>query len=339
MTEEAPVSEQIRRILHEIAELDVDDDLVRTGDLGRELDFSEYRGLFEETKTFSLSVVDLPWEDTTPSMQNNALSHVQSIQSYIDGIQQFSPSELLGQDLRQERDSRGINLRNGIDSFKDYVIPFIGYLSWRAFSTERYQQDLDEVVRQSRETAAETNRELEELKSQGDEIIRGIRATSAEVGVSQEAATFHEAAGRYTRASYWYLAAAVLLALATIGAGVAIIFAWNTSGDITDASVLQLVLVKTAILAVTTYGTVTAIRFFRSNTHLAAVNRHREDALRTFKTFVEGTESTEIKDKILLAAAHAAFGQTSTGLVSDKGDGGNMLEVLDGISGNLIRRS
>ena len=69
-----------------------------------------------------------------------------------------------------------------------------------------------------------------------------------------------------------------------------------------------------------------------------AVNRHREDALRTFRSFVEGTESPDTKDQVLLAAARAAFGQVPTGLVTDKGDGASVLEVLSGIGSNLTRR-
>ena len=73
-------------------------------------------------------------------------------------------------------------------------------------------------------------------------------------------------------------------------------------------SVLQLILAKAVALAVLSYATVTAVRLFRSNAHLAA-GIDREDALRTFMTFVEGTDSP----RVLLAATHAAFGQTETG--------------------------
>ena len=118
-----------------------------------------------------------------------------------------------------------------------------------------------------------------------------------------------------------------------------LLWKWSTEGNISDADVLQLVLAKTAALGVGSYLTFTAMRTYRSNAHLAAVNRHRDDALRTFQSFVEGTDSPDTKDQVLLAAARAAFGQTPTGLVSEKGDGGSMLEVLASIANNMGRRS
>ena len=129
------------------------------------------------------------------------------------------------------------------------------------------------------------------------------------------------------------------MGLVTIGAGFAIVLLWRINGQISDAGILQIVLAKAAVLAVLVYGTVTAVRLYRSNAHLAAVNRHREDALRTFRSFVEGTDTPDTTDQVLLAAARAAFGQVPTGLVTEKADGASVLEVLGGIGSNLTRRS
>ena len=151
--------------------------------------------------------------------------------------------------------------------------------------------------------------------------------------------TFREAANRYVASAQRWLWAAVFMGVATIAAGLVIALAWGLDGQISNAGVLQIVLAKAAVLAVLVYATVTAVKMYRSNAHLAAVNRHREDALRTFRSFVEGTETDETKDQVLLAAARAAFGQVPTGLVTEKGDGASVLEVLGGIGSNLTRRS
>ena len=217
-------------------------------------------------------------------------------------------------------------------------MPYAGYLYWASIDLENYRRDLDELTATARDSVNQAQREMEEKKVESDRMLAAIRTATAKAGVSQEAATFHTAARRYETASRIWLLGALVAVAATVGAAFALVLAWDIDGQISEADVLQIVLAKAAVLAILTYGTVTTVRLYRSNAHLAAVNRHREDALRTFRTFVEGTEAGEIKDKVLLAAAHAAFGQTATGLIGEKSDSGNALEVLDGIGGSLIRR-
>ena len=181
--------------------------------------------------------------------------------------------------------------------------------------------------------------EIQGAKSEAERALSEIRAVAAEAGVSQEAGTFHEAANRYESLAKRWLWGSVGSALVTIGVGLAVVFVWNTGGEGSATALVQAVLGRAAVLAVLSFATLTAVRMYRSNSHLAVVNRHREDALKSFNAFREGTHSDDTKDKILLAAAHAAFGQTATGLISEKADGGNTLEVFEGLFGRSVRGS
>ena len=334
MTTEQTAAREIQATLRAAAEIDIDHDLVRTSVLGEELAFSAYRDLFEDIRRFSASLAQLSFESLPDRAQQETLSSLTQLRQAIDAVRQFSSA----QHGESDRDSRADQLRQSFDAFKYAVIPHAGYLYWTSIDLERYRQDLDALTAEARNSAEESLRELDERKSEADQMLAAIRSAAAETGVSQEATTFREAAQRYEAvASRWLLGAGVAVVVTVVAAFV-LVLTWDIDGQVSEAAVLQVVLAKAAVLAVLTYGTVTTVRLYRSNAHLAAVNRHREDALRTFRTFVEGTEAGEIKDKVLLAAAHAAFGQTATGLIGDKGDSGNALEVLDGIWGSLIRR-
>ena len=122
----------------------------------------------------------------------------------------------------------------------------------------------------------------------------------------------------------------ILSGVLTVGLVLAVVYFWGVQGGISEANVLQVVLAKAVVLAVGLYFTFGAGRIYRANAHLAVVNRHREDSLKTFRAFVAGAgDDQETKSKLLLEAAHAAFGQVPTGLAPTK-EGGNTLEVLDG---------
>ena len=336
MTEERTPAEQIRETLGQIAALDIDRDLVRLQDLGRQVNFEDHRVLFDEVLRFSSICANLPWGMITTDQQNSVLSLSQTLHNYVKEIREFSLTS--GGNPADEKDARASRLQAGLDSLKDHVIPFIGYLSWSSTSWENYQQELGEVVRNTKETAQQLTRELEEERGQAEQILAVIRAAAAEQGVSQESMTFREAADRYAASARRWLWAAIGAAVITVITGFIIALVWGLDGQISDAGTLQNVLARAAALAVLVYGTVTAVRLYRSNAHLTVVNRHRDDALRVFQSFVEGTESTDTKDQVLLAAARAAFGQVPTGLVADKGDSASALEVLSGIGSNLTRR-
>ena len=333
MTTEQSTTEEIRATLREIAAIDIERELVRSSALGTALDFSAYQGLFEEVQRFVSSLAELPFENLPDRAQGPIRNALDQLQRAIDGVMQFSSA----QQGESERDSRASQLQQNFDAFKFTVIPYAGYLYWTSINLQEYQRDLDALIKNAEDSVDQSLQELDERKSESDQMLDAIRKATAEAGVSQEATTFREAAQRYETVArrwlWWSLVAVVI----TVGAAFALVFVLNKNGQISEADVLQIVLTKAAVLAVLAYVTVTTVRLYRSNAHLAAVNRHREDALRTFRTFVEGTEAGEIKDKVLLAAAHAAFGQTATGLIGEKSERGNVLEVLDGIGGNLIR--
>jgi len=351
VTTELSPPEEVGRLLHLLKDIDVERDLVRTRDLGEQLDFSSDRSLFIEAKDFAGKIADLPWGDLPQSRVQSVLGHVNNIDNTVKEVQSFSLKD--GENPVSTKDRISRRFRSHSEGLKEEVIPLMGFLLWAngkgdGGMTRDFDQVLGELREQSGALLAETGQVVDQaraaaeraaaLEQEAEQALPAIRATAAEKGVSQEADVFSKAAQRYESASKKWLGAAAILALLTIGAAFGLFWLWARDGQITDSDVLQLVLIKAAVLAVLTYGTVTAVRLYRSNSHLAVVNRHREDALRTFQTFVSGASDDNVKDKVLLAAAHAAFGQTPTGLVSEKGEGSNTLEILDGIGGNLIRR-
>lgn len=337
MTEEISPAEQIKETLRRIAELDIERDLVRLQELGQQVNFAEHRDLFTEVLGFTATCSDLPWETLTTQQQSQVLSLSQALHANIEGIREFSVAS--SGNPASDKNSRAAAVHSGIENFKTTVIPFVGYLSWNSIDLNSYRDRLEESVSETQQRAQQQIQGIEKFREQAERALQAIREAAAEQGVSQETTTFREAANRYVASAQRWLWAAIAMGLTTVGAGFAIVLLWGLDGQISDAEVLQIVLAKAAVLAVLVYATVTAVKMYRSNAHLAAVNRHREDALRTFRSFVEGTETDETKDQVLLAAARAAFGQVPTGLVTDKSDSASLLEVLGGIGSNLTRRS
>ncbi len=370
MTRDTPVptaAEDLESRLSSVAEIDIEVALIRTIKLGEDGDFSAWRNLFEELVQFAGSFSGFSWQKLSSNRLANARNHLVQVERTLEQIQGYSPGGNRGRG--QDQGDLALQLQRHFDSFKEEVVPYFGYLVLDSIDLEKHKRRLERTVAEGSEsldhlsaeyrqriehlmadangTIARFSDEIQATRSEAEAALKEARAIAAEAGVTQEAGTFREAANRYEALAKRWLWGSVGSALATVGVGILIVFFWNTIGEAntgtangpSTAAVLQAILGRAAVVAVLSYATLTAVRMYRSSSHLAVVNRHREDSLKTFRTFVEGADTEETKRQILLAAAHAAFGQTATGLIGEKADGGNTLEVLEGLFGRSVRSS
>jgi hypothetical protein len=103
-------------------------------------------------------------------------------------------------------------------------------------------------------------------------------------------------------------AAAVLLLAAVVA--LIVVFKYTPA---TTAESVQYAVAKLILFSVLFSAVFWSARNYKAHKHNETVNRHRENALATFRAFVEGSADTRVKDAILLQAAQAAFTGRPTG--------------------------
>lgn len=100
----------------------------------------------------------------------------------------------------------------------------------------------------------------------------------------------------------------------------------NQNGDTTNiyAIVISL-LTRLLIISIWIYLITFCFRQFSVNKHLATVNKHRANALNSYKLFVDtiGKEDAPARHELMLQVAKAIYEQTQTGHLSKQGDAGN----------------
>ncbi len=79
------------------------------------------------------------------------------------------------------------------------------------------------------------------------------------------------------------------------------------------AAAIQYVVSKLILLSTLSFGIFWSARNYKSSKHNETLNKHRANALMTFRAFVEGSGDQQIKEAILLQAAQAAFVNRQTG--------------------------
>ena len=96
------------------------------------------------------------------------------------------------------------------------------------------------------------------------------------------------------------------------------------------AETIQLVTSKVLIFSVLGYLLIMAARNYATHKHNAVVNRHRQNALLTYRALVAAAEETGTQDIVLAHAASCIFSPQETGFAQGKGDsGGASKSVLE----------
>jgi hypothetical protein len=206
-------------------------------------------------------------------------------------------------------------LRVNFDERFRKLTPISSYLLLRTLDLESLKRNHANTLTEMSRTIDTTVREMETAKTRVDEILDNIRETAGKAGASKEAHHFEQAANNHKAdANYWRLR--TIWCSAAVGCfGVLMLFLhrapWFKPNDIPDA--IQLLSGKLIIFFILVYLTTLCAKNFLSNRHNEIVNRHRQNALLTYKTLADGASSAEVRDVILNHAASSIYSLHDTG--------------------------
>jgi hypothetical protein len=150
-------------------------------------------------------------------------------------------------------------------------------------------------------------------RAEAERALAAVKEQAAEAGVSTNAQIFVSEAQRHEGSARGWLKATIATASVTLFAAIAALvtaFVYHPP-DLTAA--IQYVVAKLLVLSTLSFAVIWCARHYRSQKHNETLNKHRANALMTFRAFVEGTSDERVKDAILLQAAQAAFAGRPTG--------------------------
>lgn len=162
-------------------------------------------------------------------------------------------------------------------------------------------------------TATSLTERAQQAIVRAEAASRAVMSQSATAGISIHSRLFHEDSGSHAKAAKrWLVASLVLGSLTGLVAGAMLALAYgHPPTSVPEA--IHIAVSKIVVLSVLTALSLFAVRNYRAQKHNETLNRHRQNALATFQTFVEGAGDERIRDAILLHAAQSVFGPRSTG--------------------------
>lgn len=310
--------------------------LVRADVLGKDLSFEAGLPVFRRTIELFRDLSDCNLDQVPYETLNQLHSIANQVLTYFQQIQNFSIKQH-PQNPEQARDSLIQQLRDQWHSYYSTVTPHISYAIRRGTDFDTLEREARGTLALQKQLAADFRTEKEKILAEMQGALERVRQAAAEAGVAQHAIHFKDEAEYHKKQSLNWLLATVAFALATIFYAL-----WSLGPQLNDLTAttvpraIQLIVPRLVVIFVLTFGLVWSARNFAASRHNFVVNRHRQNALSSFETFVKGTGDPQTKDAVLLQATQSIFAPQESGFVRGENaphPGSQIVEVVRGVTG------
>jgi len=337
LDEEQQQRSELRSVLDQLVAIEPES-LVRTEELGRDLNFEAglpvFRrtlGLFQDLSGSNLDEVPFETLQQLTGLAKRALQHFQQVQSFTLQQHQANPISARDQFINQIRDQW--------QEYYGMITPVIAYNAQRGTDFDRLEREARGALSEVQQVATDARKDRDTILAEMKAGMEQIRRAAAEAGVAQHAIHFKEEAESHNNQSIRWLRAAVGFAVLT-GAYAFYALEVQRHDIVANAplgSLIQLALAKIVIISILSYGLVFSARNYAASRHNLVINRHRQNALSTFETFVKAASDPQTKDAVLIQATQSIFSPQTSGYLHGEGEtaahGSQIVELVRGVTG------
>ena len=304
------------------------DSLIRTNVLGTSLDFSTGVNVFERTLKLFRDLKEANLDNFPQNILNQLKTSADKALKSFTNIQEFDPS---GQNNpAQIRDGLIQEVANQYQNHFASIFPIIGYSVGKG-------TDFEQLETNARKTVSEIEKIQQDLEEKGQAIVaetestlEKVRKAAAEVGVAQHAIHFQNEASSHSKLSRYWLIVTLILALLTLVYGAFNVWYYSTHMlTLSSSQAIQLGISKLVIFAVLYFGVVWSSKIYKAQQHNYVVNRHRQNALSTFETFVKAASEDQTKNAVLIQATQSIFSPQSSGFTTQESEPATSPRILE----------
>jgi len=289
----------------------------RKDHLGEELNF-------QDAVAPAKRLIDFYQQLSTSILEDLPDPQLQKIQSQADGdynhfktILDFSATQ---SDAGNARTAAINAVVAAYDPAFNKLYQYIAYSASKATDWQALDRKARETIQGIDDRADKLVKKLDEVNTKAADILDEIRKTAAEQGVSQQASYYKEEAEAHaTAADTWFKQGVIPAAIVVAVWAIVSLFLHNIPGlnPDTGAVSFQIAVSKVLVFAVISFMLFLCSRNFLSHKHNAIVNKHRQNALMTYRALVNAAEGHATGDLVLNQAAICIFSPQSTGYAKD----------------------
>lgn len=302
--------------------------LSREADLGKQMNFSEAvepsQALINIYRRIPLTALD----DFSDGQLNVISQQAQADFNVFKQILEFNANAA---NAANSRTGMINTLKTRRDQLFDQLWQYVAYGVARITDTSLLETEARATIQSIKDQSEKLTTQLHAAKNDADSALAEIRAVAAEQGVSQQAIHFKQEAEEqeilatiWLKYTYWFAAAVGCFAVLSMFLHK---IEWIRPGN--PAEMFQLISSKVLIFAVLGYLLLMASRNYATHKHNVVVNRHRQNALLTYRSLVEASGEAGTENIVLAHAASCIFSPQETGFSNSKGESAGSKSVLE----------
>ena len=298
---------------------------VRIETLGEKYGFKEAEDLFHQIKNLFGQLIDYDLSVIPAQRLDSINDHIDRIMNAFKNIKEFDPD----QPKNGDKPTLIKNLDESYSNFFVLITPIIGYLSSSFGFMKMLKSDADSALKDINGRRKEIEKQKKEFDNQTEQIIKSLKDSAAESGVTRHSKIFaDEADDHKTLAFRWFLGMLFFICFACF----VVYLIWDLVPKMDNPNlyqVIQYTLLKIIVFSVLYYLLLFIIRNYNAHRHNYIVNKHRQNALSSFETFVNSTTNPEIKDAVLLQTTQSIFSAQVSGYLKNEGDESNPNKFIE----------
>ncbi len=326
--------EEAEKLIEELAGIKVTS-LARTEELSRDINFSEAVPFFEE-------MLDIVKQLNQRSIDRLALNQITQI---INGCTNLNNLIIKVKDFTLNQNTPADvceaiiqEIKNAYDAIMEPLTVPLAFTATQATDYAKIEREAKGYHATMREEADTFKKMLESYKVDAVKALQAVKDQAAEAGVATNAQIFLTDSDNHGQTAKKWLTATIWSAIITlVVATIFVLISFKYKPENT-AVAIQYVVSKLILLSTLSFGIFWCARNYKSSKHNETLNKHRANALMTFRAFVEGSGDQQIKEAILLQAAQAAFVNRPTGYESQEKESQAINPVVE-ILGKSVAKS
>lgn len=283
--------------------------LIRRDELG-ELNFSPiqedmkaFQRIYQLIRTSSLGMFPNSYIGMILDKKNQAYEIIERIRQFNLSI--GNAVQLHGEIINQ--------VKSLIEQTSEQFAQMIGYSYAVANESSSIEQQVQTLKKEMQSEVISAKQFSQEIES----ILGRARELSAEQGISRESKHFKEFADHHDKKANQWLLSSILMSIFTIICAIVVTFTYKIPAlsPKNNFESAQLISGKLIIMSLLVYIVVNFFRNYVSHRHNSIINRHRQNSLLTYHSFVDASPSNESREIILNHAASSVFSPQDTGLL------------------------
>ena len=326
---------EVKELLNELSKIE-SQSLARKDELSRDINFLEAVPYFEEMLDIIKQLNDRDITRLTSQQLDRIKSSCQTLSTRIRQVQEFT----LNQNTPADVCKNIINeVKNTYDTVMEPLIVPLAFTATQSTDYAKIEREAKGYHTTMKEESEKLTKFIEECRIDAEKALNAVREQAAEAGVSTNAQIFLQNAEEHRKVAQKWLIATIFTSVVTLltAIGFLIITFYFEPKSTTNA--IQYVVSKIILLSTLSFGIYWSARNYKANKHNQTLNKHRANALMTFRAFVEGSDDDQIKDAILLQASQAAFSGRPTGYDSSEKELQTVNPIIEVLGKTLTKTS